>query len=591
MRVSRIFLRNFRNFKELDIVLKSPITCLIGDNNVGKTNLLHALRLALDYKLSSQRRALSLDDFHTSCDATTPTQIVVGAEFCEWKGTTETAFISEFAAGETARVIYRFLPRASFRDYVDEESDTYSGRALALADYHWELTGGSPADPKDLRWFDSAGVSVSFSTLQALEVSALPALRNVHDYLRRGTNSPLPQLINTLGLPETQRKQFETIAATANAAISDTSSIKDLGDAIQSSFESVSGPTYGLKTSIAISDPSFDALMRSLTLLVTGGGLECANLTRNGLGLNNLLYVAMLLEYFTRRSSSAECAGNLLFIEEPEAHLHPQLQRVLFDTIASKDVQTFITTHSTHVTAHAPLESYVVLTKSGDASVASSIHVASETERRDIERYLDATRSLLLFAKRILLVEGIAEQLVVPRLVSSVRGIDLDREGIAVVPVHSTHFFPFAKLFGPDGIRKRCAVLADGDRKKVDPATEDACNPSGKFADIENEYVKCFVCASTFERTLVLPGTLAMFKATAVDLKLRNAKRAISELEEAGHIDTIDARYSRVRDTVLNAAKNKKKGRFAQHLARHATRATQMPTYLAEAIDWLMAAE
>ena len=75
---------------------------------------------------------------------------------------------------------------------------------------------------------------------------------------------------------------------------------------------------------------------------------------RNGLGLNNILYISMLQHYFERRVAEQKTAGQLLLVEEPEAHLHPQLQRVLLATLQRKNVQVFITTHSTHITFWRP---------------------------------------------------------------------------------------------------------------------------------------------------------------------------------------------------------------------------------------------
>ena len=95
----------------------------------------------------------------------------------------------------------------------------------------------------------------------------------------------------------------------------------------------------------------------------------------------------------------------------------------------------------------------------------------------------DATRSALLYARKVLLVEGPAEQFVIPGLVKAVMGIDLDEEGIAVVPIFGTHFASYAKLFGPGGIQKKCAILTDGDLMPSDanpdiPAEEDESDPS-----------------------------------------------------------------------------------------------------------------
>ena len=114
-------------------------------------------------------------------------------------------------------------------------------------------------------------------------------------------------------------------------------------------------------------DPSFASIARGLTVLFSNNALTDFDSTKNGLGLNNILYASMLMEFFRRRVSSNNSAGQLLLVEEPEAHLHPQLQRVLFGSIDREKFQAFLTTHSTHISSHAPLSSYITLTYNRDA--------------------------------------------------------------------------------------------------------------------------------------------------------------------------------------------------------------------------------
>jgi putative ATP-dependent endonuclease of OLD family len=118
----------------------------------------------------------------------------------------------------------------------------------------------------------------------------------------------------------------------------------------------------------------------------------------------------------------------MLVIEEPEAHLHPALQYKLLKYIqkrlgeAERSRQVFITTHSTHITAASGLDPLICLTAPGPSSEVSVAYPgrvfgtsgAELRSKKYVERYLDATKSTMLFAKGVIFVEGIAEQLPIP---------------------------------------------------------------------------------------------------------------------------------------------------------------------------------
>jgi putative ATP-dependent endonuclease of OLD family len=307
----------------------------------------------------------------------------------------------------------------------------------------------------------------------------------------------------------------------------------------------------------------------------------------------------MLLSYFERRVAERKTAGELLLVEEPEAHLHPQLQRVLLATLQRKNVQVFITTHSTHVTSGLPLSSQIVLTTDGgpvtQCAKPSAIPNLNARDAADLERYLDATRSVLLYARKVLLVEGPAEQFVIPPLAKAVLGIDLDEQGIAVVPIFGTHFASYAKLFGSGGMQKKCAILTDGDLtpSDADPSVqgeEGEAEPVPRLADLEalrGPYVEIFSCETTFERELTLPGTLEAFEAAVIEIGVPGAVARIMRARTkiaAGQVVNLN----QTKESVLRAAKRFGKARFAQVVSKHVTNATEMPNYIESALNWLL---
>ena len=117
MYVSRIVVRNFRNFRLLDVALKPGVTCIVGENNTGKSNLLHAIRLAVDASMSSFWRQLSVDDFPVGTDIRTPRQVLVALEISYFAAKeNEEAMLFGYQVGnDVARITYRFIPRREVR--------------------------------------------------------------------------------------------------------------------------------------------------------------------------------------------------------------------------------------------------------------------------------------------------------------------------------------------------------------------------------------------------------------------------------------------------------------------------------------------
>src|SRR5688500_15722639 len=121
MRISRIVIRNFRSFEHLDISLTENTTCVIGENNTGKSNFLHALRLCLDVNLSSAYRALNLKDVHSGVDLSHPEQVLIGLEISDYRGKiNEEALAGAWQVKpNVARLVYRFRPKHSVREDLE----------------------------------------------------------------------------------------------------------------------------------------------------------------------------------------------------------------------------------------------------------------------------------------------------------------------------------------------------------------------------------------------------------------------------------------------------------------------------------------
>jgi predicted ATP-dependent endonuclease of OLD family len=159
--------------------------------------------------------------------------------------------------------------------------------------------------------------------------------------------------------------------------------------------------------------------------------------------------------------------------DEPEAHLHPHAQRLLYRELLQIPAQSFVTTHSTCIAQGANLSDIVLLRRKGPCTEIRQIPAAlpgqpcrlffEPEEERAIRRHLETGGADIFFCRCALLVEGDSERLAIPVLARAL-GIDLDQLGISLIAVDSADNFKiYFKLCAPGAFDIPWVAQVDGD--------------------------------------------------------------------------------------------------------------------------------
>lgn len=507
MYIAKLAITNLRCFRQTTVDFQPGINVILGENNAGKTALLRALRLVFD---RSGRQHPDLPDFYQGiADFTKAPKISIAATLRSSTADTiddkalVATWLTKLDAPWEAQLTYEFflpdeeVPAFTAACGVAPDRDRFfSVVEQFIPKYVARIFAGLPenrlvAEPDALAKFDCHTVD---------------AIRDVESELFAGTNPLLRTMLRQVldhdaDEAETlkRRRHFRTLTQDARSNLTGRMNLDALFQLAKDTGAADGGAPI-LRD--AIDEDDFIAALR----LYIDRAPFTVPATHNGLGYNNLVYISLLLASLQFKASVPRRGQNavlfpMLIIEEPEAHLHPSLQYKLLKYIQKRlspektSRQVFLTTHSTHITAAAGLEPIICL---GLSEADGGVHVAyparvfgeslgGKASRNYVERYLDATKSNMLFAKGVIFVEGIAEQLLVPCL-SQCIGRPIETHHVAVIAVGGVTFKHFLPLFGAgddEPLRRyalrrpvACTVDADPARKaKIKDARRQKCWP------------------------------------------------------------------------------------------------------------------
>jgi len=456
--LAEVFAENFRLFgngsEALSLRLQKGLNALVGENDSGKTAIIDAIRYCL-WTTSQDYHRFTEDEFNCSA-AGRATELTIRCKFEELSIKDQGTFFEFLTVPEGKEPALYVTLRARRLD-----SDRNSRVAVSTH-------AGDKGD----------GPTLEGIPRELLRTIYLRPLRDAEGELSAGRNSRLSQILSNhpdIASQATDDFDKATQSATtlvgimhrAEHDIDRNQAVRDARDNINTNYLSsfqIGDDTLVSSVGVA-NDSTLNKILEKLELKLTNPS-GSGDWTRRGLGYNNALFMSAELLLLGSRETCP-----MLLIEEPEAHMHPQLQARVIDLLITKTddpvrpVQVLLTTHSPNIAASIPLGRVTVVSGKRAYSLSPSLTALADSDYAFLERFLDVTKSNLFFAKAVAIVEGDAENLLLPALASKV-GRSFSKNGVSIVNVGHTGLLRYSNIFKRhDGtsLPIRVACLKDRD--------------------------------------------------------------------------------------------------------------------------------
>lgn len=462
MHISKVIISNYRNFENFEIDLK-PFTVLVGENNIGKSNIINAIGLVLSNEISFYKgRSLEIEDFNYNTIKKFKESIVnmpiSDIRFPEvrvdiflsdfYDNDEQLAVVSDWLLNDykTAKLSYIYQNKNPRKElWLESVKNQITGLAVEEAikkinfpidDYEYSIIGGLNEKKVDTYFLKKIGMEI------------LDALRDAKSELStEGTRKLLYKILVNRDLEKYNdlSKSIERLHEDINSHNSELGIIEnEIKDYLQK---------ISLETETSNNTVKFRFSSLEINEILKKFGLEYGDnpisVDKNGLGRNNLLYISLVLSHLL--SQEKKNYFKMIAIEEPESHLSPILQKHLAQNLEEEDKdkkrQLLVTSHSTHIISHLDLDNMVIIYKNGDQ--IKSHYILDNIDKKFkkyLKKWLNATNSTMFFSRRIILVEGIAEQILIPSLFKRHTGKTLEKYNCQVINVNGVAFKNFLEI-------------------------------------------------------------------------------------------------------------------------------------------------